>query len=665
MVNSLREKRVYEFGNFRLDTCERVLTRAGDPVSIAPKALEVLIALVEDRGHIVEKQDLMRQVWPDTFVEENNLAFNISVLRKLLGDTSTAPCYIETVPKRGYRFIAEAIEVVSSGLPEIRASELTSTPEQANGIPVQAPERVARTAKLLRRRFVLAAALFAAAAIAFLTFRLKPTRKLTDKDIIVLADFANKTGDPVFDGTLRQGLTIQLEQSPFISVASEEHIRHTLRLMSQPADAPLTPELAREVCERNGSTAVLEGSIASLGSQYVLALHAKNCASGDVIDDEQVQVTRKEDVLNAVTQLARRFRSRMGESLPSLERHDTPLIEATTPSLEALKAYSASIRVGYARGCAASVPFGRRAVELDPQFAMAHSHLGRCYANLGESVLADESIEKAYELKNRAGDRERFYIRSNYERQVLGNLAKAQETAELWAQTYPRDPISHGTLSGLTYQGSGKYEQAIEEANKTIALDPDIAPAYVNLGFANCYLGRVKQAERALQMASERNLDTPDLLLLRYYIAFLNGDEAGMQQAAARAAGRAGAEDSMSHSQSLFLARSGRIKRAGEMSSRAVELARQAGQRERAATYESGSAVWNALFGNNSAAKRSATEALALSNGRDVEYALLSHWRCGRLSPLAGARERSRQNAFRKTRLSGSLICRFCVAFRP
>ncbi len=252
-----------------------------------------------------------------------------------------------------------------------------------------------------------------------------------------------RQGNPVFDETLRQGLTIELEQSPFLRLMSEARIRRTLRLMRRSADAPLTPELAREVCERNGGTASVEGSVASLGREYVLGLRAKNCATGDVLYDKQVQVRRKEDVLNALTQIARAFRSRAGESLASVRRHDTPLIEATTPSLEALKAYSASIKVGYrGGGCAASVPFGRRAIELDPQFAMAHSHLGRCYSNLGESELAAESATKAYELRDRASDREKFYIVLNYDRQVLGNLVKAQEAGELWIQTYPRDAVS-------------------------------------------------------------------------------------------------------------------------------------------------------------------------------------------------------------------------------
>lgn len=444
---------------------------------------------------------MIREVWADTFIEENNLAFNISVLRKALGESSTSPRYIETVARRGYRFIADVTEIPEES---IEAS--------ANARPNPPERRLWNRA----RDWVLAATALLAIAAGILIYLRQGARKLTDKDTIVIADFANTTGDPVFDETLRQGLTIQLEQSPFLSLISEDRIRHTLWLMRRPADAPLTSALAREVCERDGSAAVLEGSIESLGTEYVLGLRAMNRQTGDVLYDQQAQVRRKEDVLNALTHLARAFRLRIGESLASVQRHDTPLIEVTTPSLEALKAYSASIKAGYAHGCAASVPFGRRAIELDSKFAMAYSHLGRCYANLGESVLAAENTAKAYDLRDRASDRETFYITLNYDRQVLGNLRKAQQVGELWMQTYPRDAVSYGSLFGLIYQGEAKYKESIAAAKKAIALDPDMAPSYVALGFAYLYLNRVAEAEEAIRRASERGLDTPDLLLLHF-----------------------------------------------------------------------------------------------------------------------------------------------------
>jgi serine/threonine protein kinase/tetratricopeptide (TPR) repeat protein len=472
----------------------------------------------------------------------------------------------------------------------------------------------------LRRRWPLVAGLLLAGFVVAGYFYFHRTPKFTDKDTIVLADFKNTTGDPVFDGTLRQGLAVQLEQSPFLSLISDERIRKTLRLMNQPPDARLTPERAREICERTASAAVLEGSIASLGSQYVLGLRAKNCRTGDVLDEEQAQAARKEDVLNVLGQIASKFRTRVGEPLATVAKQNTPLAEATTPSLEALKAYSMGYEVAFSTGYTAAVPHLKRAIQIDPQFAMAYAVLGNIYSGIGESVLSAESTRKAFELRDHASDREKFYITVNYDRQVTGNLEKAQRTCELWAQTYPRDAHAHGLLSGFVAQGSGKYVKSIEEARKAIGLDPDVTPAYANLASSYFYLGRVREAEAAIQRAFERKLEMPEFSVLRYYILFLEGDMAGMEREAALSQGKPGAEESIAHSQALVLAHSGHLQQATRMSQRAVDLARQVDQRGSAATYEAGAAVWNAFFGNASAASRSAIAALDLSKGRDVEY---------------------------------------------
>jgi len=451
-------------------------------------------------------------------------------------------------------------------------------------------------------------------------FYLHRTPRLTDKDTIVLADFTNTTGDPLFDGTLRQGLAVQLEQSPFLSLVSDQRIQQTLRLMGQSPDARLTPEIAREICERTASTAVLDGSIASLGSQYVLGLRARDCRTGDVLAEEQVETARKEDVLDALGQIASKFRTRVGESLTTVEKHNTPLEMATTSSLEALKAYSTGMRVSFSRGFSGALPHFKRAVEIDPQFAMAYASMGLMYSNLGESVLSIESTSKAYQLRDRASDRERFFITTLYDREVTGNLEKEQQTLQLWAQTYPRDRDAHGLLSGFASQGSGQYEKSIEEANIALGIDPDFAPGYVNVAFAYFYLDRLAETEEAIQRAAEYKHESPELLLLRYYLAFLKGDTLGMDSVAAMARGKPELEDWMLHAGALVEARSGRVQAAGRMSRRALDMAQQAGQRERAATYQAAEAVWEAFFGNALAARQSATAALQLSNGRDVEY---------------------------------------------
>jgi tetratricopeptide (TPR) repeat protein len=451
-------------------------------------------------------------------------------------------------------------------------------------------------------------------------FYLRRTPKLTDKDTIVLADFSNTTSDSVFDGTLRQGLAVQLEQSPFLSLVSDERIQQVLRLMGKPADARLTPEIAREICERTASADVLDGSIASLGSQYVLTLRAKDCRTGDALDEEQVQAARKEDVLNALSQIASRFRTRVGESLSTVRSHDTPLAEATTPSLEALKAYSAGWQVSYSSGAAAAVPFFSRAIEIDPNFASAYATLGRMYGDIGELALSAMNTSKAYELRDRASDQEKFFITLSYDLQVTGNLEKGQQTCALWVQAYPRAWVPHGLLSGDIYVARGKWEESVEEGKIALGIDPDFSIGYANLAMSYMALERLDEAENTLQRASERKLEIPDFFVLRYVIAFLKGDKVGMEREAALARERQGVDDWMSNSEGFALAYSGHLEAARKMSQLAADLARKSERRDTEALYEADAALREALFGNVSTAKRRAVDALELSKSRDVAY---------------------------------------------
>jgi serine/threonine protein kinase/tetratricopeptide (TPR) repeat protein len=505
------------------------------------------------------------------------------------------------------------------------------------GVAIASPAAKAKARIAGRWKIAIAAGAVVIVSTVGAFFYSHRTPALTEKDTIVIADFTNTTGDSIFDGTLGQGLAVQLEQSPFLSLISEERTQQTLRLMGRPPDSRLTPEVAREICERTGSAAILEGSIATLGSQYVLGLRAKNCRSGNVLDEEQVQTVRKEDVLNALSEIARRFRARVGESLTTVEKHDTPLAEATTPSLEALKAYSAAWKIQSSAGSAAVVPLFKHAVEIDPKFAMAYAALGRMYDDIGESDLSAESTSKAYELRDRASDNEKFFISASYDMQVTGNLEKAQQTCELWAQTYPREMIPHAFLSGIIYPLYGKYEMAVEESKRAIELDPDFAIGYNILAASYAYLDRLSEAESTLQRASERKLEIPDFLVQRYDFAFLKADTAGMQQATALGQGKPGAEDWMSDHEAFVLAYSGRLQQSRRMSRQAEDLAQQAGLRERAALFEAGAAVREGFFGNTTAARQRATTALALSKDRDVEY--------GAAFALALSRDISRSEA--------------------
>ena len=457
------------------------------------------------------------------------------------------------------------------------------------------------------------------AAGAYLFFS-RSRRVLTENDTVVLADFANSTGDPVFDDTLRQGMTVQLEQSPFLSLISEARIQRILQMMGQPADTRLTPQIAREVCERTASAVVLDGSIASLGSQYVLGLRAKDCRTGNILVAEQAQAARKEEVLNSLSQIASRFRTRVGESLTTVEKYDTPLAEATTPSLAALKAYSAGWKVFSSKGHAAAIPFFKRAIELDPKFAMAHASLGRMYSGIEEPTLSAESITRAYQLRDRASDRERFFITANYDLQVTGNLEKAEQTCALWAQAYPRESRAHGFLGSLVYLPMGRYEKSVEESRKAIELEPDLAISYAILALGYQYLERLEDAENTLDRAAERHLEIPDFLIQRYDLAFLKGDRAGMERAAALSHGKPGRDDWVADHQALVLAYSGHLEQARKMSQHAVDLAQPAAQPERAGLYEAPAALREGFFGNAAEARRSAMAALELSKGLYVEF---------------------------------------------
>jgi tetratricopeptide (TPR) repeat protein len=446
------------------------------------------------------------------------------------------------------------------------------------------------------------------------------TPRLTNKDTLILADFTNSTGDPVFDDTLRQGLAVQLEQSPFLNLVSDERIQHTLSLMGRPPGARLTPDVAREICERTGGAAVLDGSIASLGSQYVMGLRTTSCRTGDILDQEQLQAARKEDVLTALSQMASKFRTRVGESLATIQQHDTPLEDATTPSLEALKAYSMGWKRNASAGADAGLPFFKRAVEIDPKFAMGYAALGLYYGATGESDLAAKNTRKAYALRDRASDKEKFFITAYYDGRATGNQEKAQQTCEQWAQIYPREWTPHAFLSGFIYPVLGRYEKAAEGGRKAIELAPDIYTGYFLLGYNFVYLDRPAEAEGVLRRASERKMEAPFLSLLRFDLAFLKGDIPGMQREVAAAQGKPGAEDWISDRQAFALAYTGHLQEARRWSQRASDLARQAGHGERAALFATKGALWEAFFGNAPVAKRIAKDALELAKNREVKY---------------------------------------------
>jgi len=472
---------------------------------------------------------------------------------------------------------------------------------------------------LLKYGITAAATLVLAAGGFFLWQQHSHARPLTDKDTIVLADFENKTGDPVFDDTLRQGLIVQLQQSPYLNLIPDPKIRQTLKLMGKPVESAMTGDTAREVCERVGAKAMLAGAISSLGSQYVMSLRAEGCANGEALDNQQAQASGKEQVMSTLDDMAAKFRVRAGESLAAIREHNVPLEEATTPSLEALKAYTAATKES---GDPAASQL-RHATELDPEFAAAWSLLAIQYSGLGEGGLSRQSAIRAYQARGRASGPEKFNIEYSYHRNVTGNLEKAWQSISLWRQTYPRDPKAFSLSGGYAANGTGRFEQVVELSAKSVELEPDQLYGYTNQAAGLFSLGRFEEAERAFAVAAEHHAtgQGPDTLAIRYRLALLKRDRAGMEKPLAESRGNHDSEIALAQVQALAAARDGHLKEADQYSRSAIEMALRAGLRERTAVLQAAPAVWSALYEKKAVARATAETALKTSEGREVAYA--------------------------------------------
>jgi eukaryotic-like serine/threonine-protein kinase len=451
-------------------------------------------------------------------------------------------------------------------------------------------------------------------------FHFHRTPKLSDKDTIVLADFTNTTGDTVFDGTLRQGLSVQLEQSPFLSIISDQRIQQSLQMMGQKPDVSLTPEIARELCLRTASAVVLDGSIAQIGTQYDLILKAVNCESGESLASAEAQADDKNHVLEALGKTASDMRNKLGESLSTVQKFDTPLDQATTPSLEALKAFSSGHKIMFTKGATGAIPFFKQAIELDPNFAIVYAWLGRAYRDLDENALAADYSRRAYELRGAASEAEKYFILASYDIVATGNLPKAKQTCELWMQAYPRNPMSRTFLSGPIYPTLGQYENAVEVGREGVRISPDSPVPYIVLGFNYVNLNRLNEAKATYMQALEHKLDHPYIHADLYLIAFLQNDAAGMGQQAAWSAGKLEPESNMLASQADTSAYWGRLREARVFSRQAMDSAGRADLKEAAATYAARSDLREALFGNLNEARRSAALAMQRSTDQGVQF---------------------------------------------
>ena len=472
------------------------------------------------------------------------------------------------------------------------------------------------------RKIVAAMAIFLTAGLvaAGLYFKSHQTKPLTERGTIVVADFVNTTSDSVFDGTLKQALGIQLEQSPYMNVLSDRRVDATLKMMGLPADQRLTHDVAREVCLRSNSKVLLEGSISSVGSHYLIGLKALNCQTGDTLASAKAEATNQDSVLKRLGEAGDELREKLGESLATLKRFNKPLDEVTTSSLEALKSYSIGRSMQAIKGDGESVPYHKRAIEIDPNFARAYASLGMAQYNLQETTAASENFRKAFELRNRVSERERFYIEAAYYSFATGELEKANEVYKQWAQEYPADVAPRVNLS-LNYSTMGEFEKAAKEARAAIEVSPTSVTGYANLISNYLALGRIDEAKTIYDQAKQHNFDNEYLREMRYDIAFLQHDEPEMQWQVLTAAEIPGTASTLLAAQADTDAFYGKLKQARECSRRAVAAAMRDEGKESAALRLASSAYRESLVGTAAVARQQAGEALALSPGLDVRIA--------------------------------------------
>jgi eukaryotic-like serine/threonine-protein kinase len=595
--------KILRFGPFELDPETQQLRRAGAILRIQPQPFKVLSLLASRAGAVVSREELQQELWgQETFVDfEQGLNYCIRQIRAVLGDEASTPRYVETVPRRGYRFIAAVEGVVE------------------NRLPISGQDAAAESKAVIPRAW-----LGVAAAVAILLLlagtvyvvKVQSRRQLTAKDTAVLADFTNHTGDPVFDDTLKTALSVALDQSPFLNILSDDKVNATLQMMLRPVNTKLTPDVASELCQRTGSKAYITGSIDSLGGKYVLGLKATSCQNGDVLSQAQVSAATKEKVLQALGIAASKLRSELGESLATVQKFDVPLAQATTSSLEALKAYSLAEEALDEKDPATALPNFQRAIQLDPNFALAYMQLGVTYFSLNELGRASEYYAKAFQLREHTSEWEKLAITATYYEHVTGELNKAALTLQEEIEIYPRAGGTGGYNGlGLTYAQQGLYEKAIEATRPILQFDPGYKYAYANLANYSLALEHLDDARQIINQAHARKLDDYMMHNTIYAGAFLRADLAGMEEQQQWFVRQPEYENYGLALAADTEASSGHVGRARELTRRAVESAIRTDNKEGAAIYQANAALQEAAYGDPLPAERSATDALRLAPG--------------------------------------------------
>ena len=565
---SVREKGFYAFGAFRLDPMRRVLTCNGEPTTVSPKIFDTLLYLVENPQRIVSKDELLDAIWPGRVVEEANVSQTIFTLRKLLGDGDEKR-FIVTAPGRGYRFTAP-VRIEGWMPPQPEAPRPSEAP--ASGAPP------VRWRSLFSRPMAAGAALIVTVlAVAFVA-QWREAQSPVKPNVAVLVEFQNFTSDPIFDQVLGKALEIDLLQSPFLKVITQQQVRDTLGLMMRPKDEKLTPATAQEVCSRNTGDAVLDGAIAAVGTQYLLTLSATDCASGRTIAEAKETFGSKEAVVPALDRLAGQIRGKLGESRDSLERFDVPLLSEKTASFEALRAYSEATNLYDHGQRTEAVGMFKHAIELDPNFVMAYADLSAVYGSLLEHQLDVDNITKAYALRDTVSERQKFFIQARYHLSVTRDINETIRNYKLWTETYPGDASPWANLSNME-NWIGQYPPAIEAGKHALALNPAKEAYHVVLARAYLHAGKFDEARKICEQAIDKNIAGEDTRALLVEIGAARNDDALIDQQAEWAKGKPGERVILLHQAMIAFSR-GEVGEGSAMMDKEAELSKQQGLRD-------------------------------------------------------------------------------------
>jgi DNA-binding winged helix-turn-helix (wHTH) protein/tetratricopeptide (TPR) repeat protein len=615
--------RIVRFGSYEVDLLEGRLTKAGFRIRLQGQPFQILVLLLEHAGQVVTREEIRHKLWSDeTFVEFDD-ALNTAMrkLRAALGDTADNPKFLETVPRRGYRFVApvtfppdsQTDDEPFSSMPAQGPSGFTAATTEATSIP---PRPAARRPLMRWLALAISAVLLVAAVVGIYSRLRHPAFKITTKDTIIVADFVNTTGQAVFDDALRPGLEIGLQQSPSIRILPDRRASVILKQMGHAPEERMTGKTAVEVCQRASGKVAVQGSISSLGRAYLIGLAAIRCDTGDPVANEQVQARREEDVLEALGRATAQLRSRLGESLPSVEKYNAPLELATTTSLDALNTYGLALSTWDRKGDRDSLPLFKKATELDPNFAQAYSALATIDHNLGEADLARENATKAYELRSQVTQTEKANIEARYYAYVTGELEKTRDVRALEVRNFPESAGAYNHLGNVD-DDLGRYEECAQDLRKALLLDPTRANSYSYLATALLAQNQVENASAVLMEASQRNLQTDSLVQTSYWIAFLRNDSAAMQSLL-QSSNEPGAQPILVSEQSNTEAYYGHFAKARELSRTADELMERDGHKESAATGLAQAALREAEIDDAAGARELLSQARKLSRGMDV-----------------------------------------------